>query len=297
MNVKQTTLRRDLQRQSCFCPVLWVEVGDDSVTLTRIIHFYPIGSVQVFSSIWAGLKSARRAVLCAYWPSSSSLFVRVEWPPSALRFQHSARFGGKLSCLCVNTLKDVLTLIRVWTTIAQCFSKPNKSNVLSTCDAVKPDAVRTQRSPSVCTQGCSARKLPRIPILSSPLHVTVLLSNCPSFPCSLTAAATVTTRPSSPRCLCRTLRAHGSLTPSHSCPSQPRPRATTDTRAEVSLWPSTNRSARPTATALNTDTPSESPSESTSPLLCLGVRIRPFVAGQRMEKGRVKVEDGVMDDF
>lgn len=109
MNVKQTTLRRDLQRQSWLCPVLWVEVDDDSVTVTRISHFYPIGSVQVFSSIWAGLKSARRAVLCAYWPSSSSLFVRAEWPPSALRFQRSARFGGKWSCLCVNTLKDILT--------------------------------------------------------------------------------------------------------------------------------------------------------------------------------------------
>lgn len=261
-------------------------MDDDSVTVTRIIHFYPIGSVQVFSPFWAELKSARRAVLCAYWPSSSSsLFVHVEWPPSALRFQHSSCLGGRF--VCEWTLWRTFWLIRVWTTIAQRVYKPHKSNVLSTCDTVKPDTVRTQRSPSVCTHGWSARELPRIPILSTPLLVTVLLSSCPSFPSSLTAAATVTTRPSSPRCLCRTPHAHGSLTPSHSCPSQPRPRATTDTRAEVSLWPSTNRSARPTATALNTDTPSESLSESTSPLLCLGAGIQPFVEGQRMEEGRV----------
>lgn len=78
----------------------------------------------------------------------------------------------------------------------------------------------------------------------------------------LTPVATVTTRPSSPRCPCQTHHAHESLTPSLWCPSQPPPRATTGAEGEVSQWPSTSHSAQPTATALNMDTLSECPSES-----------------------------------
>lgn len=142
---------------------------------------------------------------------------------------------------------------------------------------------------------------------------SMLLSIYPSFPSSLAPVVTVTTRPSSLRCLCRTRHAHGSLTPSHSCPSQPRPRVTTDAGGEVSLWPLTSRSARPTATVLNMDALSESPSESTTPWLCLCVCVfayfmvivwrkettltPPCVGGQRMEKGRVKMEDSVIDEI
>lgn len=136
-----------------------------------------------------------------------------------------------------------------------------------------------------------------------PFHLSFLPSLILFSPSSLAPVVTVTTRPSSPRCRCRTRHAHGSPTLSHSCPSQPPPRATTDAEGEVSLWPSTSRSAQPTATALNMDTLSESPSESICSCLCVCIfcghclkkgvytktRRGHYGGGQRMKKGRLKM--------
>lgn len=100
----------------------------------------------------------------------------------------------------------------------------------------------------------TASSLTRIPIfLPLPLAAPVV---------------TVITRPSSPQCRCRNHHAHGYLTRSRWCRSPPPPRETTDAEGGVSLWPLTSRSARSTATALNMDTLSESPSESICPCLC-----------------------------
>ena len=147
---------------------------------------------------------------------------------------------------------------------AHCLLKMNQSKVLSaTCDAVKPFVMRTWPFSYDCMDSCRARISTRIPIFCS---WRSLLCNFPSIipslirfsSSSLATVVTVTTRPSSPRCRCRTHHAHESLTRSRWCPSQRPPRATTDAEGEVSLWPSTSHSA----TAPSRDTQLESHSES-----------------------------------
>lgn len=161
----------------------------------------------------------------------------------------------------------------------------------TTCDAAKTVVMRTWRSPHDHMDGCRARNL-------TVHHYLFFLYNFrPSLtlfsPPSLAPVVIVTTRPSSPRCRCRTRHARGSLTPSRLCPSQPLPRATTDAEGEVSPWPSTSRSARPTATVLNMDTLSESPSESMCPCFCVCVLWMTLCEKQ----GGLKMEASVTDEI
>lgn len=105
----------------------------------------------------------------------------------------------------------------------------------------------------------------------------------------LTPVATVTTRPLSPQCPCRIHHAHGSLTPSHWCPSRRPPRATTGAEGEDSQWPLTSHWAPPMATAQNMDPLSESPSESAfvrGCCMCVGLRRRERFKGGWCSRGQ-----------
>lgn len=236
------------------------------------------------------------------------LFSEWKWMMTVWPWLGSSTFTrlGHFRCsvfgvLCILAWSFFFTVCSCWMTppppILTYQSLSNNSTVLfqtqqeqrlAACDAVKPDAMKTQRFPSDCTDGCGARDLPLLSMWPCSFHTvppslllwlqrSLLLPDHrhPGVPAGLS----MLTDPSH-----RHARVHPGLGRGHQRTQGPRflcghrPTAQPDQRLQP--WTRTHRPSLPVSLPV---------------LYYVEVGIR-FVKGQRMESARVNMEDGVIDE-